>query len=99
MCDAIHLLLDNICIKKIGSQLYRRVLGIPILINCAPFVSDLFVLYYGSKLYRRVLGIPILINCAPFVTDLFVLYYERDFMLSLSVNNQADVIEAVNSTA
>ena len=50
---------------------------------------------FGSKLYR--LGLPKLINCAPFVTELFVLCYERDFMLSLSVNNQTDVIEAINS--
>ena len=38
-------------------------------------------------------------NCAPLVTDLFLFCYERDFMLSLSDNNQADVIEAFNSTS
>ena len=36
-------------------------------------------------------------NCAPLVADLFC--YERDFMLSLSDNNQTDIIEAVNSTS
>ena len=36
-------------------------------------------------------------NCAPLVADLFC--YERDFMLSLSDYNQADVIEAFNSTS
>ena len=35
-------------------------------------------------------------NCAPHVADL--LCYERDFMLSLPENNQADLIEAFNST-
>ena len=30
---------------------------------------------------------------APLVEDLFLFYYERDFMLSLSGNSQADVIE------
>ena len=30
---------------------------------------------------------------------LFLSYYERDFMLSLSDNNQADVVEAFNSTS
>ena len=35
-------------------------------------------------------------NCAPFVANLF---YERDFMLSLSDNNQFDIIEAFNSTS
>ena len=34
-------------------------------------------------------------NCAPLIGDLFC--YERDFMLSLPDNNQADVIEAFNS--
>ena len=37
-------------------------------------------------------------NCAPLVADLFLFCYERDFTLSLSDNNQADVIEAFNST-
>ena len=38
-------------------------------------------------------------NCAPLVADLFLFCYERDFMLSLSDNNQSDVIEAFNSTS
>ena len=38
-------------------------------------------------------------NCAPLVADLFLFCYERDFMLSLSDNNQADVVEAFNSTS
>ena len=38
-------------------------------------------------------------NCAPLVADLLLFSYERDFMLSLSDNNQADIIEAFNSTS
>ena len=38
-------------------------------------------------------------NCAPIVADLFLFCYERDFMLSLSNNNQTDIIEAFNSTS
>ena len=37
-------------------------------------------------------------KCAPFVADLFILCYERDFILSLSDDNQSEVIEAFNST-
>ena len=37
-------------------------------------------------------------NCAPLVADLFLFCYDRDFMLSLSDNNQADIIVAFNST-
>ena len=38
------------------------------------------------------------INCAPLVADLFLFCYERDFMTSLSNDNQADIIQAFNST-
>ena len=38
-------------------------------------------------------------NCAPLVADSFLFCYERGFMLSLSDNNQADVVEAFNSTS
>ena len=38
-------------------------------------------------------------NCAPLVADLFLFCFERDFMLSLSDNNQTDIIEAFNSTS
>ena len=38
-------------------------------------------------------------NCAPLVADLFPFCYERDFMKSLSRENQADIIEAFNSTS
>ena len=37
--------------------------------------------------------------CAPLVADLFLFCYGRDFMLSLSNNNQADVIEAFDSVS
>ena len=36
-------------------------------------------------------------NCAPLVADLFLFCYERGFMLSLSEDNQSDVMEAFNS--
>ena len=35
-------------------------------------------------------------NCAPLIVDLLLFCYERDFMLSLSDNNQADAVEAFN---
>ena len=38
-------------------------------------------------------------NCAPLVADLFLFFYERDFIKSLSRENQADIIEAFNSTS
>ena len=37
--------------------------------------------------------------CVPLVADLFLFCYERDFMLSLSDDNQSEVIEAINFTS
>ena len=36
-------------------------------------------------------------NCAPLVADMFLFCYERDFMLTLSDDNQSEVIEDFNS--
>ena len=38
-------------------------------------------------------------NCAPLVADLFLFCYERGFILSLSENNQSNIIEAFSSTS
>ena len=36
-------------------------------------------------------------NCAPMVANLFLFCYERDFMVSLSGDKQADIIDAFNT--
>ena len=63
------------------------------------YLLDNIFIIFCSKLYRQIVGIPMGTNCAPLIADLFLFCYERDFMLSLSDNNQADVIEAFNSTS
>ena len=63
------------------------------------FLLDNFYIRFGSKLYRQIVGIPMGTNCAPLVADLFLFCYERDFMLSLSEENQSGVIEAFSSTS
>ena len=45
---------------------------------------------------KQIVGFLIGTNCAPLVADLFMFCYERDFMSSLSNNNQTDVTEAFN---
>ena len=35
-------------------------------------------------------------NCAPLAADLLLFCYERDFMMSLSHDKQADIIDAFN---
>ena len=54
---------------------------------------------FGSKLYRQIVGISMGTNCAPLLTDLFLFCHERDFTLSLSDHNQADVVEVSNSNS
>ena len=63
------------------------------------YLLDNIFIRFGSKLYRQIVGIPMGTNCAPLVADLFLFCYERDFMLSLSDNNQTDIIEAFNSNS
>ena len=63
------------------------------------YLLDNIFIRFCSKLYRQTVGIPMGTNCAPLVADLFLFCYERDFMLSLSDNNQTDIIEAFNSTS
>ena len=63
------------------------------------YLLDNIFIRFGSKLYRQIVGIPKGTNCAPLVADLFLFCYEREFMLSLSDNNQTDIIEAFNSTS
>ena len=62
------------------------------------FLLDNIYIRFVSKLYRQIVGIPMCTNCAPLVADLFLFYYERDFMLSLSEDNQSDATEAFHST-
>ena len=37
--------------------------------------------------------------CAPLVSDLFPFCYERDFMMSLPDDKQADIIDSFNTTS
>ena len=60
---------------------------------------DNIVIPFGTKLYSQVVGIPLDTYCAPLVADLFLFCYDRDFMMSLSDDYQADVIDAFNTTS
>ena len=75
------------------------------------YLLDNIIIRFGTKLYRQTIGIPMGTNCAPLVADIYIYIYiyiyiffffffiERDFMKSLSRENQADIIEAFNSTS
>ena len=63
------------------------------------FLLDNIYIRFGTKLFRQTVGIPMGMNCAPFMADLFLFCYERDFMMSLSAENQSEIIEAFSSTS
>ena len=63
------------------------------------FLKDNIFIRFGTKLYRQVVGIPMGTSCAPLVADLVLFSYERDFMMSLSDDKQADIIDAFNTTS
>ena len=64
------------------------------------FLLDIFI-RFGTKSYRQVhvVGIPMDTNCAPMVANLLLFCYERDFMVSLSDDKRACVIDAFNTTS
>ena len=70
-----------------------------IMCDALHYLANNIFIRFGSKLYKQIVGIPMGTKCAPLVADLFLFFYERDFMLSLSDNNQTDIIEALNSTS
>ena len=45
ICEALTYLLDNIFIR-FGTKLYRQIVGIPMVTNCATFIADLFLFCY-----------------------------------------------------
>ena len=60
------------------------------------YLLDNLFIRFGSKLYRQITMVT---NCVSPVVDLFLFCYGTDFMLSLSDNNKADVVEAFNSNS
>ena len=67
--------------------------------NALSFLLENIYFRFGNKLYRQIVGIPMGTNCAPLEADLFLFCYDRDFMTSLSDDNQADITEAFYSTS
>ena len=53
MCDALNYLLDNIFLR-LGSKLYRQIVGIPTGTKCAPLVADCFCFVMRETFFRRL---------------------------------------------
>ena len=60
------------------------------------YLLDNIFIRFGTMFHGQIVGIPMGTNRAPLIADLFLFCYERDFMMSLSDDTQADVIEAIN---
>ena len=59
-----------------------------------PIAWIIFILDMVPNYTDKIVGIPMGTNCTPLVADLFLMVS----MVSLNHDNQADVIEAFNST-
>ena len=59
------------------------------------FLLDNIFIRFGANLNRHVVGISMGINCVLLVAYLLLFCYERDFMMALSDNMQADIIDAL----
>ena len=51
----VEFLIDNIFVK-FGTCLFRQVIGIPMEMNCAPFLADLFLYYYESEFLDNMIN-------------------------------------------
>ena len=85
------LVLTNYVVKYIWQTIFVRV------------YSNFAIEYLTNKvtvemLEENFVGMPMGTNSDPLVAGLFLFCYERDFMLSLSEDNQSNVIEAFGST-
>ena len=63
------------------------------------FLLNNIFIQFGAKLYRQLVGNSICTNCAPLVADLSLLCCERDFMMSLSDDKQADIMDTFKITS
>ena len=48
ICKMIEFLIDNIFVQ-LGGCLFRQAIGIPVGINCAPLLADLFLYSYENE--------------------------------------------------
>ena len=63
------------------------------------FLLDNIFNRFGTKLYRQVVWVPMGTHCDPMVANLFPFCNERAFMMSLSDDKQADIIDDFNTTS
>ena len=93
---------ENLLVTKnmlFSLLMYIKIINHKNVCEALVYLLDNIFIRFGTKVYRQTIGILIGTNCAPLVADLFLFCYERDFMKSLSCENQTNIIEAFNSTS
>ena len=81
-------------LKKLKNSMHGLVKNV---CDALTFLLANIFIRFGTKMYRQVVWIPMGTNCAPLVAYLFLFCYERDFMMSLSDDKQANIIGAFNT--
>ena len=54
ICKMIEFLVDNIYVR-FGLQLFQQMVGIPMGINCAPLLADLFLYFYDNEILGKLI--------------------------------------------
>ena len=54
ICKMIEFLVDNIYVR-LGGQLFRQMVGIPMGTNCAPLLADLFLYSYENEFLDKLI--------------------------------------------
>ena len=72
---------------------------VKLLCDALPVLLDNIFIRFGTSLYEQVVGIPMDTNGAPLVANLFLFCYEKDFMMSISDDKQAYIIDDFNTTS
>ena len=57
------------------------------------YLLDNIFISFGTRLYRQIVGISMGTKCAALIADLLLFCFERDFIVSLSYNKEAEIIK------
>jgi hypothetical protein len=52
VCNALEFLIDNIFVR-LGNDIYRQIVGIPMGTNCAPLIADLFLFCFEMEFMHK----------------------------------------------
>ena len=84
---------DKIAFFTVDDQRLFKLLSCQKVCDALLYLLDTIFIRFGTKFHRQIVGISMGTKCAPHIADLFLFCYERYFMMSLSNDTQADVID------